>query len=105
MDKQGDTKLVNAHASHGALSMSEHSGHHVTFLGAIKEVHVRWHGDPSTERVNLDSFTEILQRAGYTVLEASENNVDWPARQSRNFILNRRNRKFLRVAKFHHIRS
>jgi hypothetical protein len=103
--KHGDTILVNATGSHGGLRMSEYSGHHVTFVGRIREVHVRWHGDPALEQKYLDKFAEILRQTGYTVKEAEENNVDWPPGHSRNFVLNRRNRKYLRVAKFHHQRQ
>jgi len=96
------THRVNASGSAGALKMSENTGHHITHLGPIREVHVRWHGDPHIELTTLNKWAEILRQSGFTVVLSEENNVDWPSTQSRTWVLNRRNRKFLRVAKFHH---
>ena len=76
-------------------------GFYTSYLDRINEVHVRWSGHTDEENKRLEQFAQILREYGYTVLLSEENNVDWPLDQSRDFILGRRNRKFLRVAKFH----
>lgn len=89
------TGLERVNASSG------NPGIYTSLVHRIDEVHVRWYGNPDDEANRLEQFRDVLQQHGYTVLEAEENNVDWPSGQSRTFILGRRNRKFLRVAKFH----
>ncbi|GAA2555326.1 hypothetical protein GCM10010423_65700 [Streptomyces levis] len=76
-------------------------GIHTMYVGRISEAHIRWCGHRSEEDQRLEQFAKILRDLGYTVVLAEENNVDWPPNQPRKFLNHRRNRKFLRVAKFH----